>query len=129
MFNAGSRESVKIVEIIDGLQSRYGKYFSEIFKSITLDNGSEFSDSAGMEKDGRTSVYYAHPYSSFERGTNENFNGIVRRFLPKGKSFDDLTNEDLQRINHYINTMPRKRFGYKTPLDLWKAQIDKIISA
>ncbi|MCL2818021.1 MAG: IS30 family transposase [Clostridiales bacterium] len=129
MFNARSREQEKMVEIIDGLQAQFSKHFGEIFKTITLDNGSEFSDSAGMEREGRTSVFYAHPYSSFERGTNENWNGIVRRFIPKGKSFDDLTDDDLQRINHYINTMPRKRFGYKTPLDLWKAQIDKIISA
>jgi len=63
-------------------------------------------------------VYYAHPYSSFERGTNENWNGIVRRFIPKGKNFDSLDDSTIQRINHYINTLPRKRFGYKTPLDL-----------
>ena len=129
LFNAGSRDQDKIVEIMDGLQERYGKHFSSVFKSITLDNGSEFSDSAGIEKDGRTQAYYAHPYSSFERGTNENWNGIVRRFIPKGKSFEHLTETDLQRINHYINTLPRKRFGYKTPLDLWKTEIDAILSA
>jgi len=127
LFNAGSREQDKIVGILDGLQRRFGKHFGAIFKTITFDNGAEFSDSAGMEKDNRTAVYYAHPYSSFERGTNENWNGIVRRFIPKGKSFDDLTDEDLRRINHYINTLPRRRFGYKTPLDLWNAQIRAIM--
>ena len=129
LFNAGSREQEKIVEIIDGLQKEYGNHFSSIFKSITLDNGSEFSDSAGIEKDGRTQAYYAHPYSSFERGTNENWNGIVRRFIPKGSSFDKLSNMDMRRIQHYINTLPRKRFGYKTPLDLWSEQINVILSA
>jgi len=129
LFNAGSREQEKLVEIMDGLQKEYGQHFSDIFKSITLDNGSEFSDSAGIEKDGRTQAYYAHPYSSFERGSNENWNGIVRRFIPKGSSFDKLTDMDMRRIQHYINTLPRKRFGYRTPLDLWKEQMNAILTA
>ena len=129
LFNAGSREQEKIVEIIDGLQNEYGEHFSSIFKSITLDNGSEFSDSTGIEKDGRIQAYYAHPYSSFERGTNENWNGIVRRFLPKGSSFDELTDMDMRRIQHYINTLPRKRFGYRAPLDLWNKQVAVILTA
>ena len=127
LFNAGDRESDKIVGIIDGLEKKYGRHFSEIFKSITFDNGSEFSDSAAMEGKGRTSVYYAHPYSSFERGTNENWNGIVRRFIPKGSRLDRLADKDLQRISHYINTLPRKRFGYKTPLDLWQKHMDDMM--
>ena len=109
-----------MVGIIDALEKKYGRHFPKIFKSITFDNGSEFSDGAAMEKEGRTSVYYAHPYSSFERGTNENRNGIVRRFISKGSNFDCLIDEILQRISHYINTLPRKRFCYKTPLDLWR---------
>jgi len=129
MFNAKNRESSKIVEIIDNLEVLYGDHFSKIFKSITFDNGSEFSDSEGIEKKSRTQAYYAHPYSSFERGTNENWNGIVRRFIPKGSSFDSLTEEDILRITHYINTLPRKRFGYRTPLDLWKEQIDAMLLA
>jgi len=129
LFNAGDRKSSRIVDTMDRLELQYGSHFSEIFKTVTFDNGSEFADSAAMERDGRTEVYYAHPYSSFERGTNENWNGIVRRFIPKGSSFDSLTDQDLMRINHYINTLPRKRFGYKTPLDLWREQIDAIVSA
>jgi IS30 family transposase len=129
LFNAGNRESDKIVGIINGLEDKYKDNFPNIFKSITFDNGSEFANSRAMEQNGRTNIYYAHPYSSFERGTNENWNGIVRRFIPKGSSFNDLTDQDLLRINHYINTMPRKRFGYKTPLDLWHEEIDSIIAA
>lgn len=129
LFNAKNKEDDKIVGILDQLEERYGNDFSEIFKSITFDNGSEFADSVAMERNGRTNIYYAHPYSSFERGTNENWNGIVRRFIPKGSSFEDLTDKDLQRINHYINTLPRKRFGYKTPMDLWHEQMDVILTA
>jgi len=128
LFNAGDRSSNRIVEILDSLEQKYGHHFSTIFKTITFDNGVEFSNSAAMESDNRTKIYYAHPYSSFERGTNENWNGIVRRFIPKGSSFDHLTEQDISRINHYINTLPRKRFGYKTPLQLWQKQLEGIIS-
>lgn len=128
LFNAGSKESRHIASILQGLKKDYQSHYTEIFKTVTFDNGSEFSDSVSMEQTG-SEIYYAHPYSSFERGTNENWNGIVRRFLPKGKSFDGLTNRDLQRISHYINTLPRKRFGYRTPLDLWHEQLDAILAA
>jgi len=129
LFNVGSKESEKIVEIIDGLEKECGRYFRDIFKTITFDNGVEFSNSAGIERGGRIQAYYAHPYSSFERGTNENWNGIVRRFIPKGSSLEKLSDKDIQRINHYINTLPRKRFGYKTPLDLWNQQMAAILAA
>ena len=128
LFNVGNKESVRVVEILDRLQQQYGKHFATIFKTITFDNGTEFSDSPAMERDHRIQVYYAHPYSSFERGTNENWNGIVRRFIPKGSSFDRLTDQDIQRIANYINTLPRKRFGYKTPIDLWHAELNGILS-
>ena len=82
-----------------------------------------------MEQNGRTNIYYAHPYSSYERGTNENWNGIVRRFIPRGSNLDSLTKNDILRINHYINTLPRKRFGYRTPLGLWNEEIKSIIAA
>jgi len=129
LFNVGDRKEDKIVMVLDLLEKRFGSAFRSIFKTITFDNGSEFSRSDQMEKGGRTQVYYAHPYSSWERPTNENWNGIVRRFIPKGSSFDDFTDEDLSRINYYINTLPRKRFGYKSPLELWDAQINDMLTA
>lgn len=127
LFNAGDKDSGRIVKVLDRLQERYGERFPSIFKTITFDNGSEFASRADMERNGRTNVYYAHPYSAFERGTNENWNGIVRRFLPKETDFDKLTHTDTARIAHYINTLPRKRLGYKTPLDLWYDKISAIL--
>ena len=129
LFDVGTRDSAHIVAIMDSLQERYGCNFSRIFKSITFDNGSEFADSTAMEQSGRTQVYYAHPYSSYERGTNENWNGMVRRFVPKHRGFETLTDKDIQRISHYINTLPRKRFGYRTPLDLWNEEMAAILTA
>jgi len=128
LFNAGDKTKEKIVGVLDRLEKQYQGNFSKMFKSITFDNGSEFASADEMERHGRTAVYYAHPYSSFERGTNENWNGMVRRFIPKGSSFDTLTGEDMNRIAHYINTLPRKRFGYKTPLQMWEAEIESIMS-
>jgi len=129
LFNAGDRDSGRIVNVLDKLEEQFGRHFKTIFKSITFDNGSEFASSEGMERDGRTQVYYAHPYSAYERSTNENWNGIVRRFVPKGSSFDRLADTDAARIAHYINTMPRKRLGYKTPLELWNEEISAILSS
>ena len=129
LFNTGSRESSKIVDILDDLESRYGKHFKQIFKTITFDNGSEYASSEEMERGGRTLVYYAHPYRASERGTNENWNGLVRRFIPKGSSFAHLTEGDIARINHYINTMPRRSLNYKTPLAVWESKLSDIISA
>jgi len=109
------------------LKQQYKETFDKIFKTITFDNGSEFARSDLMELNGKTKVYYAHPYSSWERGINENWNGMVRRYLPKGKSFEYLKIDDLLRINHYINTMPRKRLDYQTPISLWNSELSSIM--
>jgi len=93
-------------------------HFNQMFKTVTCDNGTEFSASQGMENALGVPVYYAHPYSSFERGTNENHNGIIRRFIPKGKSMDDIPESMVERIESFMNSLPRKRFGYQTPLEM-----------
>lgn len=79
--------------------------------SITSDNGSEFSSLPELEG---IDVYFAHPYSSHERGTNENFNGLLREFLPKGVSLNSLTTEELNRYVSTINHKPRRLHHYKT---------------
>ncbi len=127
LFNVGDKTSIRIVEVIDGLEKQFGSLFHDIFKSITFDNGTEFSDYRNISKNERLSVYYAHPYSSWERGTNENWNGIVRRFVPKGSSFDDLSVDTVMRIQDSINNMPRKIFSYKTPQEMFVQEVDRII--
>jgi IS30 family transposase len=105
------------------IKTRFGEEATRIFKTCTVDNGSEFSDSAGMESALGVSIFYAHPYSSFERGTNENHNGIIRRFIPKGKSIDDLSDTYIERIESFMNGLPRKRFGYQTPIEYMAEQL------
>ena len=130
LFIFPNKKSKHVVNTLNYLESKYGKnLFRKIFKSITFDNGNEFSDSIGMVSDGRIIVYYAHPYSSYERGSNENWNGFVRRFLPKGSNFEVLKEDTLKKIEDCINNMPRKLLGYKTPMELWTAEIEAIISA
>ena len=86
-------------------------------KSISLDNGSEFSEFRKLEESLSTLVYFAEPHKPWQRGTNENTNDIVRFFLPKGFDFRTVTDEDIQNIENLINSRPRKCLGWKTPAE------------
>jgi len=120
-----------VVAALDRLERKLGKRFREIFKSITVDNGSEFADWEGMErskrsKKKRTKIYYCHPYSSWERGSNENQNKLVRRHIPKGVNFDDRTQGDVDGIAEWINNYPRRLFGYRTAEELYNEELEKL---
>ena len=119
-----------IVNALTKIKAKFGKYFYDIFKTITADNGSEFKDAIGMSltlKNGKkVRIYYAHAYHSWERGTNENFNKMIRRYYPKGTDFTKITNKELQAIIHRINTYPRKQFKFRTALDLFKEELLKL---
>lgn len=83
--------------------------------TITYDNGKEFAHHAEIASALDASSYFAHPYHSWERGLNENMNGLIRQYLPKGKSFDSLTKDHIECIMDRLNNRPRKCLGYKTP--------------
>ena len=105
--------------------------FKRVFKSITVDNGVEFSDCSGLERSvigegKRTFVFYCHPYSSWERGTNENTNKLIRRHIPKGTNFDGRTDEEIATIEEWINNYPRGIFGFKTSKELFEEEIKKL---
>lgn len=110
----------QIQKALDNLEIRYGRQFSSKFKTITFDNGSEFLNWKSMEQSilsigkKRTEVYFAHPYTAWERGSNENQNKIIRRFIPKGRSIATVTDEEVKEIEEWINNYPRKILGYKT---------------
>lgn len=90
-------------------------------KTLTLDNGVEMSNYEQMERTNGFRIYFAHPYHSWGRGTNENTNGLLRFYFPKQMSFAHLTQEVLDQAVHELNTRPRKRLGYKTPSQALKA--------
>lgn len=122
------KNAMATYEALKKLKKLYGSNFSNIFKSITFDNGSEFAASDEFESLG-TTVYYAHPYSAWERGQNEHFNGLLRRFIPKGKDLSYLTQNDLNRFANKLNHLPRRKYNYLTPADLFQKEISAIISA
>lgn len=109
-----------ILNALDKLENKHSDYFKHKFKSITFDNGSEFLDWKSIErsslnnKERRTITYFAHPYSSWERGTNENQNRMIRRFIPKGTDIAKVSNKKIKRIEKWMNNYPRKILGYKT---------------
>lgn len=88
------------------------------FKTITADNGTEFHQYPELEAATGVRFYFATPHHSWERGTNENTNGLIRQYLPKGTSMKDLTQAQCDRIAKKLNTRPRKRHGFKTPEEI-----------
>lgn len=114
-----------ISEAMQQLHDEFGEQFSRVFKSITTDNGSEFAAFADMEKYG-TKVYFAHPYSSWERPVNERSNRLLRRFIPKGVSFNNYTDDQIRMFSDEINAIPRKRLDYHSPEELFENQLDLI---
>lgn len=90
---------------------------NEVVCSLTADNGKEFSNYEELEEKLQVPVYFADPYCSWQRGTNENTNGLLREYVPKGKDIAEVTQEELDRYVYLINTRPRRIFGFCTELD------------
>ena len=91
----------------------------ESFTTITADNGCEFHAYRDLEEETSVEFYFANPYHSWERGTNENTNGLIRQYLPKGCSMDDLSQARCNAIARKLNERPRKRHGFRTPAELF----------
>lgn len=112
-----------VEEAIDLVEMGLGERFSSVFKTITVDNGTEFANTSGIENslNGgiRTVVFYCHPYCSCERGSNENNNRFIRRIIPKGKAISNYTEKEIFEIQKYINTYPRKMFNFETSESLF----------
>lgn len=95
-------------------------YSGQATWTITGDNGKEFSGHKKISEALGADFYFAHPYSSWERGTNENTNGLIRQYLPKGSPFDNVTEEQCQWIMERLNNRPRKCLGYRTPKQVFE---------
>ena len=112
---AKNKTQKEVIAVIERARKRVGENFGDVFKTITADNGSKFLDSEAIKKAAKCDeVYYAHPYSSWERGNNENDNRILRRLVPKGIDIGKLTQRDLQRIEDWVNNYSRRISGYKS---------------
>lgn len=114
-----NKETKTIAKALDKIERRYKGKFYKMFKCITFDNGVEFMGYKGLEKSclrkkERTTIYYAHPYCSGERGTNENNNRLIRRFIPKGIDIANIKVSKIKEIEDWINNYPRAMFDYKS---------------
>ena len=88
-------------------------------RTVTFDNGPENRQWMEVEREAGIRAYFAHPYHSWERGTNENTNGLIRWYFPKGTDFATISDEELARVEYALNNRPRKRLGWRTPLEVW----------
>ena len=109
-------------EVNKVLHQELGPKGDLVIKSVTLDNGTEFHGYAELERAYGTKFYFARPYHSWERGTNENMNGLIRQYLPKGTCFKDLTDRQCRRIEQALNSRPRKKLGFATPDEAYDQQ-------
>lgn len=97
------------------------------FQSFTTDRGKEFSCYPTIEEELKTPVYFADPYSSWQRGSNENSNGLLREFFPKGTNFDHVEHDELQSALYLINNRPRKCLGYRTAHEVFMVEVLQLI--
>lgn len=113
------KDSDSVLSAMQQLKDERADRFSEVFKTITVDKGSEFSAFAQVENWG-SKVYFAHPYTSWERPQNERHNGLFRAFVPKGVSIEEYSPEDI------LNGRPRKKLGYRTAEELYEEFLDSV---
>ena len=123
--------AAEVVKSLNKLERKWGKMFYKVFKTITVDNGSEFADFEGMEKaarrkGSRVKLYYCHPYSSCERGSNENQNRMIRRHVPKGTDFDTGSGDTVKQIEIWINNYPRRLFIYGKAEERFNEEMAKL---
>ena len=122
------KDADSVMSAMEVLREEYGDTkFSEIFKTITADNGSEFERLSELESWG-VGIYFAHPYSSWERAQNERHNRLFRRFVPKGVSIDSFSAEQILSFAHEMNALPRNHLGYFTPEELFDEFLDQVYS-
>ena len=97
-----------------------------LIKTITSDNGKEFAAHHGIADSLEIDFYFAKPYHSWERGANENLNGLIRQYFPKKSDFRLITNERIKQVIDILNNRPRKRFGYKSPNEVFAEKLNNL---
>ena len=124
VFKLQAKTAKEVVNKFNEIKIFMKKNFNKVFKSITTDNGSEFSDFLEIIKDTKAEIYFCHPYCSGEKGTNEKSNSMIRYFIPKGKLIENYSYADINDIVKWMNNYPRKILNYKTPLEALLEEFD-----
>ena len=126
------KTQASVLKALRGVERTHGpSHFRYLFKTITVDNGSEFLDADALQssefsKKQRTQIFYAHPYSSWERGSNENTNRMIRRFVAKGRDIARFTREKIRDIQLWLNNYPRRILDFSTPYELFTHELKAI---
>lgn len=102
------------------------KDWKPLIKTITSDNGKEFANHRAIAEGLDIDYYFAKPYHSWERGANENLNGLIRQYFPKKSNFENIDEQQIKTVVNTLNNRPRKRFGYKTPNEIFAEKINKL---
>lgn len=111
-------ENRKTKSVTRAFAKELNRFDSQLKKTMTYDNGTEMADHKWLSESTKMDIYFANPYASWERGTNENTNGLIRRFLPKKTDFGTMNQKQLKTIEQKLNNRPRKVLGYRTPLEV-----------
>ena len=119
------KSSKSVIEAIEGLRREYKSKFNKMFKSITSDNGTEFSNAKAIEEMG-IRYFYAHSYCSYERGSNENNNKLIRRFIEKGVDIGKFSKKRIQEIENFMNNYPRKMFDGLSSNEVYRLAYEKL---
>ncbi len=131
IFRSTDKTCISTIKVLNYLEKKLGRKFNKIFKTITCDNGVEFSLSDHMEKSHlgnyiRSQIYYCHPYCSSERGSNEKQNQMIRRWIPKSTKIENYSDEYIQRTAEWLNNYPRGIFDYQTSRELFQTELRKL---
>ena len=112
------RDKSTIIEALHPLMDRV--------KTLTYDNGKEFSGHARIDEALGSTGYFARPFASWERGSNENFNGLLRQYVPKKRQMASITDEEIKMIENRLNNRPRKRLGFRTPAEVFHQSLSRV---
>lgn len=129
IYRLPSKSSSYVMSVFYALKDKFGKNFNKVFKSITTDNGSEFSQLYQLEELEGTYVYYARPYCSGDKGTNENQNGLFRRFIKKHTSIRSYTDSKLAEVENWANQLPRRILSYRTAQESFDDELSNILNS
>ncbi len=116
----------KTAELVSAAMIKSLKPFDGLVDTITLDNGKEFADHQRVDLELGSTIYFADPFASWQRGTNENFNGLLRQYIPKDRPLSTVTQEELKMIENKLNHRPRKRLGFTTPHEVFHESLNRV---
>ena len=121
-----AKVSNKTSDLVGAAIIRVLKPFEARVKTLTYDNGKEFCGHAEIDQALGSTGYFARPFASWERGSNENFNGLLRQYVPKKRPMADITDEEIRMIENRLNNRPRKRLGFKTPAEVFHQSLSRV---